>query len=337
MFKLDQHIRQLQNENQTVYQEMIDRWFGVGVKSALSGWLGWIAVGLLFLFAGFLVSSLMLRVKVKSRTKELLEKNEALTEEIQNRKQAEQALRNSEEKLARSKRMESLGLMAGGIAHDLNNILSGIVSYPDLLLMDLSQDSKLRKPIETIADCGYRAADVVSDLLTVAKGVAIGKEVLNLNTLVEDYLHSPEHQKLQKSHPLIRFSMRLAPDLLNINCSPTHIKKTLMNLVANASEAIEESGTVTISTKNQYVDEPLEGYEDVRIGEYVLLCVSDSGIGISRKNLERIFEPFYTKKVMGRKGTGLGLAVIWNTVQDHDGYINIRSDHTGTAFGCIFQ
>ena len=109
-----------------------------------------------------------------------------------------------------------------------------------------------------------------------------------------------------------------------------------MNLVTNAGEAIEGGGIVTISTANRYLDEPLKGYEDVRKGEYAILTVSDDGSGISPQDLERIFEPFYTKKVMGRSGTGLGLAVVWNTVQDHDGYINVKTSKKGTAFELYF-
>jgi CheY-like chemotaxis protein len=109
-----------------------------------------------------------------------------------------------------------------------------------------------------------------------------------------------------------------------------------MNLVANAFDAIEYSGTVTISTANKYLDEPLKGYEDVLVGEYVLLTVSDNGSGILPEDLKRIFEPFYTKKVMGRNGTGLGLAVVWNTVQDHDGYIHVKSSEKGTVFELYF-
>jgi PAS domain S-box-containing protein len=257
--------------------------------------------------------------------------------DLSKRKQAEEALRKSEEKLARSNKMESLGLMAGGVAHDLNNILSGIVSYPELLLMDLAEDNPLRKPIETIKESGIRAADVVADLLTIAKGVATGKEVLNLNTIVTEYLGSLEYQKLEKTHSVVDFKTELDPDLLNMKGSPTHIKKILMNLVNNASEAIEGSGTVTISTMNRYLDEPLKGYEDVRIGEYAVLSVSDDGTGISHEDLERIFEPFYTKKIMGRIGTGLGLAVVWNTVQDHNGYINVSSSEKGTVFELYFS
>jgi CheY-like chemotaxis protein len=109
-----------------------------------------------------------------------------------------------------------------------------------------------------------------------------------------------------------------------------------MNLVFNAAEAIEKIGTVTISTANHYLDEPLKGYEDVCKGEYVLLTVSDDGAGISPQELERIFEPFYTKKVMGRSGTGLGLSVVWNTVQGHDGYINVKSSKNGSVFELYF-
>jgi len=241
-----------------------------------------------------------------------------------------------EAKLQRTQKMESLGLMAGGIAHDLNNILSGIVSYPELILMDLPEDSKLRKPIETIMESGMRAADVVSDLLTVARGVASSKEISSLNTLVDDYLGSAEHQRLETMHSFITFKTDLDSDLLNIRCSSTHIKKSLTNLILNASEAIEGSGKVTISTENRYLDKPLRGYDDVREGEYAVLTVSDDGSGISADDLERIFEPFYTKKVMGRSGTGLGLAVVWNTLQDHDGYINLNTSEKGTAFELYF-
>ena len=259
-----------------------------------------------------------------------------VTRDITDRKQAEEALRKSEEKLTRSRKMESIGLLAGGVAHDLNNVLSGIVSYPDLLLMDLPEDSKLRKPIETMQESGYRAAAIVQDLLTVARGIATTKEPLNLNVIVSDYLNSPEFNKLKQFYPTVTVKTGLDTDLFNIGGSPVHIRKVVMNLVANASEAIEGKGNVTISTMNRYVDRPLRGYDDVTIGEYAVLAVSDDGSGISSDDLERIFEPFYTKKVMSRSGTGLGLAVVWNVVQDHKGYIDVTSDENGTTFELYF-
>ena len=256
--------------------------------------------------------------------------------DITERRRAQEALRESEEKLVRSKKMESLGLLAGGVAHDLNNVLSGIVSYPDLLLIDLPEDSKLRKPIETIQESGKRAAAIVQDLLTVARGVAITKEPLNINELVDTYLQSPEAKKLKQFYPDIKIETSLDKGLLKIHGSDVHIRKTLMNLVSNAAEAIESKGYITISTKNRYVDRPIKGYEEVTIGEYVVLSVSDDGPGIASEDLERIFEPFYTKKVMGRSGTGLGLAVVWNIVMDHEGYLDVRTGKKGSIFEMYF-
>ncbi len=262
---------------------------------------------------------------------------DGIIEDITERKRAEEALRKNEETLIRSKKMESLGLLAGGVAHDLNNILSGIVSYPELILLDLPEDSKLRKPLETIQESGHRAAAVVQDLLTVARGVATTKEALNLNDLIGDYLNSPEFKKLKQFHPAVMVGTNLDSDLFNISGSHVHIRKSVMNLVSNASEAIDGSGNVTISTMNRYVDRPLRGYADVNIGEYAILSVSDDGSGISSDALERIFEPFYTKKAMGRSGTGLGLAVVWNVVQDHKGYIDVTTDESGTTIELYFS
>jgi len=293
----------------------------------------------LVLFAKFFSRASSEAIKIERNAlhfSEFAKLAESANEMVDNRKRAEEALRESEEKLARSRKMESLGLLAGGVAHDLNNVLSGIVSYPELILMDLPKDSKFRKPIETIQESGHRAASIVQDLLTVARGVAITKEPLNLNDLIGEYLHSPECNKLKHIYPTVTVKTSLDTNLLNIGGSHVHIRKVVMNLMLNASEAIEGSGSVTISTMNRYIDRPLRGYDDVIIGEYVVLSVSDDGSGISSDDLERIFEPFYTKKVMGRSGTGLGLSVVWNVIQDHKGYIDVTSDENGTTFELYF-
>ena len=238
--------------------------------------------------------------------------------------------------LQKSQKMESLGLLAGGVAHDLNNVLSGIVSYPELLLMNLPEDSTLRKPLKTIMDSGNRAAAIVQDLLTIARGVAIIKEPLNLNEMVSKYFSSPEFQKLKQFYPGIRVRTHLAADLLNIDASDVHISKVIMNLISNAAEAVRENGNISVSTENRFLDMPLKAYEEIDAGEYAVLSVADDGPGISAKDLRSIFEPFYTKKKMGRSGTGLGLSIVWNIIRDHKGYIDLHSDGTGTRFELYF-
>lgn len=248
----------------------------------------------------------------------------------------EEELKKSEEKILRLKRMESLGQLAGGVAHDLNNVLSGIVTYPELILLDLPEDSKIRKPIETMQDAGKRAAAIVNDLLTMARGVAIEKKTINLNSVLTKFFRTPEYEKITRYHPDIQIESNLASDLMNIKGAADYLNRLVMNLLSNACEAIDGSGNVIIETMNRYLDRPLKGYNDVKIGEYVVLSVSDNGPGISTDDFEQIFEPFYTKKVMGRSGTGLGLTVVWNIVQDHNGYINVITDRNATRFEIYF-
>jgi PAS domain S-box-containing protein len=240
-------------------------------------------------------------------------------------KKAEEEKRELEMHLQRAKNMEVIGTLAGGVAHDLNNILGGLISYPELLYMRLPEGSPLRRYVRTIQKSGEKAAAIVQDLLTLARREVAEGEVVNLNQIVIDYLATPEHEKLSAVHPRITFECDLEDNLLNIMGSPVHLAKTLMNLMSNAAEAMPDGGVVTITTQNRYVDKPIRGYEELKEGDYVTLTVSDTGIGIPHEDRDRIFEPFYTKKVMGRSGTGLGLAVVWGTVKDHKGYIDLQS------------
>jgi CheY-like chemotaxis protein len=223
------------------------------------------------------------------------------------------------------------------VAHDLNNILSGIVSYPELILLDLPEDSPLRESILTIQESGHKAATIVQDLLTLARrGVAV-TEVVNLNQIIFKYLKSPEYKKMRSFYHEVQVKTNLETDLLNIIGSPVHLSKTIMNLVSNAVESMPEGGTIFIRTGNRYIDMPIKGYDDVKEGDYAVLIISDTGTGISSDDLPRIFEPFYTKKVMGRSGTGLGMSVVWGTVRDHKGYIDIQStEGKGTTFTIFF-
>jgi PAS domain S-box-containing protein len=242
-----------------------------------------------------------------------------------------------EAQLQRAQKMEAIGTLAGGVAHDLNNILSGLVSYPELLLMELPEDSALRNPVLTIQKSGEKAAAIVQDLLTLARRGVSATEVVNLNHIVSEYLKSPEHEKLLLYHPRVRVETHLETNDLNILGSPVHLSKTLMNLVSNAAEAMPKGGKVTISTENRYVDKQIRGYDEVEEGDYLTLTVSDTGVGIAPEDMDRIFEPFYTKKVMGRSGTGLGMAVVWGAVKDHKGYIDVQStEGKGTIFTLYF-
>jgi two-component system cell cycle sensor histidine kinase/response regulator CckA len=260
-----------------------------------------------------------------------------ITRDISKWKKVEEDKKKLEAQLQRAQKMEAIGTLAGGVAHDLNNILSGIVSYPEILLMDLPGDSELKEPLETIQKSGFKAAAIVQDLLTLARrGVSIS-ETVNLNGIITEHLDTPEFEKIKQFHPGLKVEVDLAADLLNISGSPIHLSKTVMNLISNAAEAMADGGSICISTQNKYLDQPVEGYDEIEEGDYVLLKISDTGIGINPEDKERIFEPFYTKKIMGRSGTGLGMAVVWGTVKDHKGYIDLQStEGQGTTFTLYF-
>ncbi len=257
--------------------------------------------------------------------------------DLTQRTQAEKERRALEKQLRRAEKMEALGRLAGGVAHDLNNVLSGLVGYPDLILSELPEESPLYKMVLTVKKSGQRAAAIVEDLLTLTRRGAASAEIINVNDAVKEYFKSPEYDKLITLHPHVRIKTDLAENLSNIICSPVHMLKTVMNLITNAAEAVEDEGKVVVATRNEYIDLPISGYDKVQPGEYVMLRVKDNGIGIPADEIEKIFEPFYTRKVMGRSGTGLGMAVVWGTVNDHNGYIDVKSkEGRGTTFDLYF-
>jgi len=236
----------------------------------------------------------------------------------------------------RARKMEALGLLAGGVAHDLNNILTGVTSVPELLLLDLPEDSPHRQLVMDIREAGLRAAAVVADLLTVARGVASRKLPADLNDLVRDYLASAEQAQLAGRHPQVRFQQQLSTVPCPLRCSQVHVRKALMNLVHNGAEAISGAGAVTVLTRRLSLSEPLRGYQEIAPGDYVVLQVRDSGCGIPESALDKIFEPFFSSKTLGRSGTGLGLAIVWNTIQDHEGGLDLSSGPEGTLFSLYF-
>jgi two-component system, cell cycle sensor histidine kinase and response regulator CckA len=307
--------------------------------NCLNSWIWWgrvdtdlLLIGTIdsFVAAGFvgLVAVLMIR-----RAFDLQDINRRLQDEIDERLRADQERRALKERLQQAERMEALGKLAGGVAHDLNNILSGLVGYPDWLLMELPPDSPLRQPLLTIKDSGERAAAVVQDLLTLARRGVRTDAVVSVNEVVTAHLKSPEFSKLAEAHPQVTVETRLEADGVRVRGSAMQLRKSLMNLVTNAFEAVTGAGRILIETDRVYVDTPVQAYETIPPGHYVSLGVSDTGEGIAPVDLPRVFEPFYTKKAMGRSGTGLGLAVVWGHVKDHGGYVDVRTTPgKGTAF-----
>jgi PAS domain S-box-containing protein len=272
------------------------------------------------------------RITVKGRDAIL-----ATIHDLTEKKKAEAEKRKLEQQLSQLEKMEAIGALASGVAHDLNNILSGMITYPDLLLLDLPDGSPLKGPLTTIKKSGQKATAVVQDLLTLARRSVTVTDIVDLNQIIQEYLLSPEYEHLIRYHEGVSVIKDLALDLHNLMGSSVHLSKTIMNLVSNAAEAMPQGGTVTIATRNHSVDAGSGSTAPLQSGDYVLMEIHDTGQGIEASDLDRIFEPFYTKKVMGRSGTGLGMAVVWGTVKDHHGHIKVDSVvGKGTRFSLFF-
>jgi two-component system, cell cycle sensor histidine kinase and response regulator CckA len=274
-----------------------------------------------------------LEQKVDERTQELLCSNEKLKKEIVEREKAEEEKKKLEESLNRAAKMEAVGVLAGSVAHDLNNILNGIIGYPELLLRKIPENSPLREYIFAIQECGEKAAAVVQDIVLLSRRGVIVQDLILINKLLLKTMNSPEFVKICKEHPSVRIKLNLQPFLLNCKGSSIHIYTAIMNLLVNAIEAMEHGGQLTVGTENISIETPLIGYEHINAGEYVSITIADTGSGIPKKDLNRIFEPFYTRKKMGKSGTGLGLAIVWGTIKDHKGFIDLESrEGVGTTF-----
>lgn len=246
--------------------------------------------------------------------------------DISDQKAAERERTVALEKVRKSEKMEAIGLVAGGVAHDLNNILSGVVTYPDLLLQTTSLDNPLYKPLESIKDSGKRASAVVSDLLTIARGVSSTKNVCSLIEILKEYFESIEFKNLVRLYPTVTIDLDLTDEPIHILCNVTHIQKMIMNLVTNAMEEVDKNGNVGVIVRGK-VDSDI--CEDKMFGEII---VKDDGHGIDVKDLTLIFEPFYSKKSVGRSGTGLGLSIVKNIIDEHGATVKVASDSSGTSF-----
>jgi PAS domain S-box-containing protein len=238
---------------------------------------------------------------------------------------AERHQRELTDKLERAERMESLGILAGGVAHDLNNMLGPMVGYSDLLMMKLDEDDPIRKQVERIGKSAQDAADVIQDLLTLARRGRYEMVPTNINDVIEAYMDSPGFNQLAQSRPTTRVETNLDPDISNILGSSPHLIKVIMNLVVNGFDAMPGGGNLSISTSQLVLERLPGGFTGIKEGEYVALSVRDTGVGIKSDDLGKIFEPYYSKKKMGSSGSGLGLAVVYGIIKDHKGYYDIFS------------
>lgn len=239
-----------------------------------------------------------------------------------------------QKELQTAKKMEAFGILASGVAHDLNNVLSGLSSIPDLLLMDLPMDSPLVDQVRLIKDSGRKALSIVDELLTLVRGSAKIRGPVAFNSLIQDYFCSLEFMGLKKGFSQVEIITRLSPELPMIHASRVHMQKIIMNLISNAIEAVgKNKGTIMLETDRvSFIHQRIKGYEIIEKGEFIRFTVMDTGHGIPKDDMDHIFEPFYSKKKLGRSGTGMGLSIVWNAVHDHQGYIHVSSKKGRTFF-----
>lgn len=233
-----------------------------------------------------------------------------------------------EAELLREQRLESIGRLAGGIAHDFNNMLTAIISDAEITLSRLPEGHPVQEDLQHLIETANRAADLVQNLLAFARRQTHAPQIVNLNRLVEDMV-SILHHLLGRQ---VQLQIVLDTLLKTVRADPTQLEQIILNLAINARDAMPGGGTLTIRTANVTLNEAdVQSHPDVSPGEYVMLEVSDTGIGIEQEHLEHIFEPFYTTK--GERGTGLGLAVVYGVIKQSGGHVAVESQPgKGTTF-----
>ncbi|GAB4362538.1 MAG: hypothetical protein Kow00128_02320 [Deltaproteobacteria bacterium] len=238
-----------------------------------------------------------------------------------------------EEQLRHSQKMETVGRLAGGVAHDFNNMLSVILGYADLLLLRTEEGHPARKPLEEISRAAQRSMELTRQLLAFARKQVIAPKVIDLNLKVAGLMDMLGRMAGEN----IELVFRPGADAGRIHVDPSQIDQVLANLVVNARDAIEGQGTVTVETGRAILDEEYCAlHVDTLPGEYAILAVSDTGPGMERHILDRIFDPFFTTKEAG-KGTGLGLATVYGIVRQNGGNIHVYSEPgRGTTFRIYF-
>jgi PAS domain S-box-containing protein len=249
--------------------------------------------------------------------------------DISERKRAEEALRASQLQLQQSQKLEAIGQLAGGVAHDFNNMLTAIIGYTDLSLRRVGLENSIRRNLEETKKAAERAASLVRQLLAFSRKQILEPKILDLNDVVKD-MHKMLTRLIGEN---IQLATRLETNLGSVKADPCQVEQIIVNLVVNARDAMPRGGKVTIETANVTIsDQSALKHVSVNPGEHVMLAVSDTGCGMDQETQARIFEPFFTTKDLG-KGTGLGLSTVYGIVKQSGGNIWVYSERgMGTVF-----
>ncbi len=274
-----------------------------------------------------------LEQRVMGRTAQLLVSSEELQREIRERKQAEAALRTSEDQLRHAQKMEAIGRLAGGVAHDFNNLLSVIMGYAQVMLGSLPLTDPMHDHVQEIFAAGTRASQLTKQLLAFGRKQVLRLRVLDLNEIIQDTARMLK-RIIGEDVDLLLVT---EPDLALARLDPTQVEQVLLNLVVNARDAMPHGGKLTIETRNVTLDEAFaRTHLGVLPGRFVMLSVSDTGVGMDAATQARVFEPFFTTKETGR-GTGLGLSTVFGIVEQSGGTIWVDSAvGRGTRFTIYF-
>jgi PAS domain S-box-containing protein len=257
---------------------------------------------------------------------------EGLQRELAERTRREEERLDLERRMLSAQKLEGLGLLAGGVAHDFNNLLAVILGYAEMLNEQLPPGSEAATGIEEIIKAAGRSRDLTRQLLAIGRRQALKMEPLDLNRVIRG-AESLLRRTVRES---ITLELRATPALDLIMADAGQIEQIVLNLAANAQDAMPHGGTLLIETREELLDEERAKRIDVNPGAYVVLAVADTGQGMSARTLEKIFDPFFTTKSEG-KGTGLGLPTVYGIVKQHGGGIHVQSEpRKGTRFEICF-
>ena len=252
-----------------------------------------------------------------------------IVEDITHRVTAEERHEKLREQLVQAQKIESLGRLAGGVAHDFNNILSAIIGYSDLALRKLPEDAPVAKDIRIIRSSGERAAQVAHQLLAFSRKQVLEMRIVDVNALVAN-LAKMLSRLIGED---ITFRILNGTAALNVHADPTQVEQVIINLMVNARDAMPKGGELILETGlTELTEADAQEHREIVPGRYVRIAVTDTGVGMPKAVQDRIFEPFFTTKEIG-KGTGLGLATVYGIVKQHKGYIYVASEpHKGSTF-----